>query len=71
MLNVFLEIKFVVNKNTRYLALLTALIDPAAQLRFISTGGEWSFDFIIIAPDLVAFNVSSLATIQALIFASS
>ena len=54
-------------KTARYLALLTTLIDPAAQLRFISTGREWSFGFIIIALDLAAFNVSLLATIQSLI----
>ena len=34
-------------------------------------GGEWSFGFIIIALDLAAFNVSLLATIQLLTFASS
>ena len=43
-------------KTPRYLALLTTLIDPAAQLRFISTGGEWSFGFIIIALDLATFS---------------
>ena len=28
---------------------------------FVSTSGEWSFDFYIIALDLAAFNVNLLA----------
>ena len=40
-----------------------------AQLRFISTGGKWSFDFDIIALYLAAFNVSLLATVQLSTFA--
>ena len=60
-------------KTPKYLALLTTLIDPVTQLRFISTGEEWSFEFYyrIIALDLAAFNVSSLETTQLLTFASS
>ena len=58
-------------KTSRYLTLITALIDGAAQLRFISIVEEWSFGFNVIAVDLAPFNVSLLATMQLLTFAST
>ena len=54
MFNVFLKFSLLSIKTPRYLALLTTLINPAAQLRFILTGGELNFGFIIIALDLAA-----------------
>ena len=50
----------------RYLALLTELMDPAEQIKFITVGGEFNMGLITSRFQFLAFNVSLLAIIQSL-----